>query len=286
MPTRRQILALGASAAAMLSLRALARAATDTVVYLPLVQVPPQPTPEPSATPTPEPATPTPEPATPTPEPATPTLAPTATPTLAPGDVGWIIAPASGTAAQAIAWFTAQAVGHSDYTAYDITSIVQAYQSLGESVGIGVDWFLALAQCAHETGSLTSWWAQRPRRNPAGLGVTGVTADGDGTPATQPGVDWAWDASIMKWRAGMSFTSWADGSVPGHLGRLLAYALPEGAGTPEQQALISAALSRRGLPAKYRGIAPTIIGFNGTWAVPGTTYGQSILSLVQRMRAG
>ena len=278
MPTRRQILALGASAAAMLSLRALARAATDTVVYLPLVQVPPQPTPEPSATPTPEPATPTPEPATPTPEPATPTLAP--------GDVGWIIAPASGTAAQAIAWFTAQAVGHSDYTAYDITSIVQAYQSLGESVGIGVDWFLALAQCAHETGSLTSWWAQRPRRNPAGLGVTGVTADGDGTPATQPGVDWAWDASIMKWRAGMSFTSWADGSVPGHLGRLLAYALPEGAGTPEQQALISAALSRRGLPAKYRGIAPTIIGFNGTWAVPGTTYGQSILSLVQRMRAG
>ncbi len=297
MPTRRQILALGASAAAMLSLRALARAATDTVVYLPLVQVPPQPTPEPSATPTPEQsATPTPEPATPTPEPATPTLAPTATstlaptatPTLAPGDVGWIIAPASGTADQAIAWFTARAVGHSDYTAYDVTSIVQAYQNLGESVGIGVDWFLALAQCAHETGSLTSWWSQRPRRNPAGLGVTGVMADGDGTPATQPGVDWAWDASIMKWRAGMSFTSWADadGSVPGHLGRLLAYALPEGAGTPEQQALISAALSRRGLSAKYRGIAPTIIGFNGTWAVPGTTYGQSIIRLVQQMRGG
>ncbi|MEI7772372.1 MAG: hypothetical protein WCI67_20455, partial [Chloroflexales bacterium] len=130
----------------------------------------------------------------------------------------------------------------------------------------------------------TSWWAQRPRRNPAGLGVTGVMADGDGTPATQPGVDWAWDDSLVKWRAGMSFDSWEAGSIPGHLGRLLAYALPAGTGTPEQQALITAAMSRRQLRADYRGIAPTIIGFNGTWAVPGTTYGQSILALAQSMR--
>ncbi len=266
MPTRRQILALGASAGAMLFLRALARAAADTAVYLPVVQVP-EPTPTPTPSPTPEPVT------------------PTSQPTVIPINTGPIIAPPSGNANQAITWFAARAVGFSDYTLYDITTIIQAYQSLGDSVG--VDWFLALAQCAHETGSLTSWWAQRTRRNPAGLGVTGVMVDGDGTSATQPpGVDWAWDASLAKWRAGMSFESWANGSIPGHLGRLLAYALPEGAGTPAQQALISTALSRRALPAGYRGIAPTIIGFNGTWAYPGTTYGQSILDLARRMRGG
>ncbi|MEI7643817.1 MAG: hypothetical protein WCJ55_06015 [Chloroflexales bacterium] len=263
MPTRRQILALGTGVAAMLSLRALARAATDTTVYLPFVQGP-QPTP-----------------ATPSPEPATPSPAPTAgpQPTSTPADVGWIIAPASGQADQAITWFATRSVG---YTPYDVAVIVRAYQSLGDSVG--VDWFLALAQCAHETGSLTSWWAQRPRRNPAGLGVNGVMKDGDGTPATQPGIDWAWNDSLMKWCAGMSFDSWETGSIPGHLGRLLAYALPEGSGTPAQQELITSALSRRQLPVGYRGVAPTIIGFNGTWAYPGTNYGQSILDLARRMR--
>ena len=35
---------------------------------------------------------------------------------------------------------------------------------------------------AHETGSLTSWWAARPRRNPAGIGVAaGQAAIADGT---------------------------------------------------------------------------------------------------------
>jgi hypothetical protein len=116
--------------------------------------------------------------------------------------------------------------------------------------------------------------------------VNGVMVDGDGTPATQPGVDWAWDAALVKWRAGMSFDSWETGSIPGHLGRLLAYALPEGSGTPEQQALIGAALSRRRLPTGYRGIAPYITGFNGTWAYPGVGYGESIIDLVLRMRGG
>jgi hypothetical protein len=191
--------------------------------------------------------------------------------------VGRIIAPASGRADQAIAWLATRAV---TYTLYDITMIVQVYQSLGETVDI--DWFLALAQCSHETGGLTSWWSQRPRRNPAGLAVTGVMVDG--TPDAPPGVDWAWDGSLAKWRAGMSFDSWETGSIPGHLGRLLAYALPEGAGTPEQQALIGAALSRRGLPPQYRGVAPTITGLNGRWAYPGVGYGESILDLARRMR--
>jgi hypothetical protein len=248
------MLALGAGAVSLLAMRALAQAAAaPDAIYLPSVQVP-QPTPDPTAT-------------------------PIVVPTPDPNDLGWIVAPASGQANQAIAWFAARAVS---YTLNDITTIVQVYQGLGDTVG--VDWFLALAQCAHETGSLTSWWSQRPRRNPAGLAVTGKMLAG--TPDAPPDVDWAWDDSLAKWREGMSFTDWAEGSIPAHLGRLLAYALPAGAGTPEQQALIGSALSRRGLPAQYRGVAPKITGFNGIWAYPGVGYGESILDLARRMRGG
>lgn len=258
MPTRRQLLSLGVGAAGLLAIRALLARADEitTRVYVPLVQ---QPEPTPTAT-------------------AEPSPTPTLTPTSVPSDPGWIIAPASGTADQAVSWITARC--SADYTRYDVTTIVQDYQSLGNS--LGVDWFLALAQCAHETGSLTSWWSQRPRRNPAGIGVTGKVKEG--TPDTPPGTDWAWDGT--QWREGVSFASWADESIPAHLGRLLAYALPAGTGTPAQQSTIAYALSRRTLPAGYRGVAPTIIELNGRWAYPGTTYGQSILNLAQRMRAG
>ncbi len=246
MPSRRQLLSLILGSSALLAIRALnARAQTPpALIYLPIVQTPPAPTPTPPA-----------------------------------NEAGQIIAPASGAASQAIAWLAARAVG---YTPYDVTSIVQSYQSQGDAVE--VDWFLALAQCAHETGGLSSWWSQRPRRNPAGLGVTGQMKAG--TPDARPGPNWAWDDSLARWREGLSFAIWADESVPAHLGRLLAYALPAGAGTPEQQSMIAYALAWRTLPAGYRGIAPTITGLNGRWAYPGTTYGESILDLARRMREG
>ncbi|MFM8994676.1 MAG: glucosaminidase domain-containing protein, partial [Bacteroidota bacterium] len=62
----------------------------------------------------------------------------------------------------------------------DVLEIVSAYERVGNSVG--VDWLLAIAQMAHETGYLTSFWSARPQRNPAGLGV-----DGSST-ASDPGV--------------------------------------------------------------------------------------------------
>lgn len=189
-----------------------------------------------------------------------------------------IIGQASGAAAQAVAWLTARAAG---YTPYDVSSIVAAYAAHGDAVG--VDWFLALAQCAHETGGLTSWWCQRPRRNPAGIGVTGRLLPG--LIELPPGPGWAWDPALMQWREGLSFASWADESVPAHLGRLLAYALPEGAGTPAQQSLIGYALGWRALPPQYRGVAPTIGGLDGRWAYPGLGYGASIVDLAARMRA-
>src|SRR5687767_15895550 len=63
---------------------------------------------------------------------------------------------------------------HGEYSEHDITNvIVPAYFRVASSVG--VDPALLVAQLIHETGGLTSWWSQRPRRNPAGIGVTGAT---------------------------------------------------------------------------------------------------------------
>jgi hypothetical protein len=224
----------------------------------------------------------------------TPTIAPTAGPNqpiaptagpnqrylpvvgkdLDPGDPP-ILGRPSGTAQQATDWLAARAAG---YTPGEVTTIVADYARLGDTTG--VDWFLALAQLAHETASMTSWWSQPPRRNPAGIGVTGATRPG--VPDTPPGAGWTWDGT--QWREGLSFASWLDDAAPAHLGRLLAYALTDTQANQAQRALIERALSYRPLPASYRGVAPTILGLNGRWAVPGTQYGQSIIALARRMR--
>jgi len=187
---------------------------------------------------------------------------------------------ASGSPEQAIAWLSARAA----YADYDVIRIVNNYQRIGDSVGM--DWFLAIAQMAHETGSLTSWWSQAPRRNPAGIGVTGAWRPGlpDGSQGPPPGPAWAWSSPLGRWLEGVSFATWASDAVPAQLGRLLAYTLPAGQGDPTQQSLIDRALGYRSLPASHRGVAPTILGLNGRWAVPGTEYGQRIMILADAMR--
>lgn len=165
-------------------------------------------------------------------------------------------------------------------THYDAESrklIVQTYVERCRQLGLNHD--LAIAQVAHETGRLTSWWCARPRRNPAGLGVTGDTS------RNLSDIDpryWAIDGEGA--RHGMSFTAWRDddapdghGSISHHLGRLLAYALPAGQGTKLQQAFIIRALALRGLPSAYRGAAPTLAGLNGRWAYPGLSYATGIV---------
>ncbi|KAB8141091.1 hypothetical protein F8S13_21105 [Chloroflexia bacterium SDU3-3] len=233
----------------------------------------PLPTPTPTATPTPT-STPT---ATIQPTATTaPTSGPTATPTS--GDAP-IVGPASGPPDAAVRWLAPRA--DASYTDYDLAQIVAAYQSLGDAAGM--DWFLAIAQMCHETGSITSWWSLRPRRNPAGIGVTGQSMPG--APDAPPNGDASrWAYRDGRWYEGVSFAEWNDDAVAAHLGRLLAYALK----TPQndmQQRLIDYAMTVRPLPASYRGVAPTIIGLNGKWAVPGTTYGQTIISLRDRMRS-
>lgn len=144
------------------------------------------------------------------------------------------------TPGQAVAYILSRP--HTNYTDDDVrNTIVPAYYATCR--GVGVDPVLAIAQMIHETGNLTSAKSRRPWRNPAGIGATNDGAQGVG------------------------FASWKDDAVPAQIGRLLAYALPAGTGTPQQLALIEKALTYRGLPAACRGSAP-ILRFLGSGPNP------------------
>ena len=196
-----------------------------------------------------------------------------------------ILGRASGTKEQVLHWFSSRADSsyiESDYRS--LKTIIGAYQEIGERTN--VDWFMALAQCAHETGNLRSFWSLRPRRNPAGIGCDGnpKAFDGDGKPG-------AFNTERHQWEHGISFETWADNSVPAHIGRLLAYALPIGVGNPAQLKIISQALSYRTFPDKARGSAQTFVqlgrihnksGFG--WASPGGKYGERIAAIAIQMR--
>jgi len=86
-------------------------------------------------------------------------------PAQAPKDLPILGLP-SGTVEEAVRVLAPRAVNNG-YSYDDVRAIVQAYEQVGSSVG--VDWFLAIAQMAHETGFLTSYWSARPQNNPAAL---------------------------------------------------------------------------------------------------------------------
>ena len=148
-----------------------------------------------------------------------------------------LLGPASAPSARAGQYLLARP--HGGYSDGDVTKIVGLYYTTAEAGGL--DPLLVVAQMAEETDHLTSFWSQRPRRNFAGIGVTG-----------QPGV-------------GLSFPDLKT-AVRAHTGRLLAYALPAGTGTAAQKQLINEALAVRPLPPQLRGAAATLKGLAGTWA--------------------
>lgn len=181
---------------------------------------------------------------------------------------------------QAAAFILARPIG--GYTPYDVqVKILPEYWHICELAG--VDPILAVAQMCHETGepgtpqnantrarALWSAWSQRPRRNPAGIGVTGA-----------PG-------------AGVSFDSWTGetGSVTAHVGRLVAYATKPDERTPEQTRLVVQALMHRGLGAAVHGSAPVLRQLGKThnpsgqgWASPGTDYGERIAAIANAIRS-
>jgi len=129
--------------------------------------------------------------------------------------------------------------GQSRYKDETLADIVQLYVKTSRSVGL--DPLVAVSQMELETGHLTSKASQPPRRNPAGIGITGPGANG------------------------VSFSDW-NKAVRGHVGRLAAYAIASGKGTAAQKALIAEALAVRPLPPEKRGAAATVGGLSRHWA--------------------
>ena len=152
--------------------------------------------------------------------------------------------------------------------------ILPAYWQTCTSVGI--DPVLAVVQMMLETGNLSSWWAARPQRNPAGIGVNGDISKSD--PHST-----AWAKHGDVWEKGLSFKSWAKDAIPAHVGRLLAYALKDKDATAEQLALIKHALALRPLSDDLRGAVPTLRQLHGTWAEPKPPVNYAV-SLVRRAK--
>jgi hypothetical protein len=146
---------------------------------------------------------------------------------------------------------------HGSYSDKEVRAVASAYDETARAAGL--DPLLVVAQMVLETGHLTSEWSQPPRRNPAGIGVTG-----------EPG-------------KGISFPDW-DSAVTAHVGRLLAYSLAKGAETDAQKRLIDDALHWRPLPDSLRGAAPTLSGLAGTWAAD-KQYATKIANIANKIRS-
>jgi len=146
-----------------------------------------------------------------------------------------------------------------------IPELAELYIKIGEQYGIRGD--IAFCQAAKETG----FWQFKGDVQPWQNNYCGLWAIG--SPLTgQESCNGA-DPNLVRFEAGVHgaiFVSPAAG-VEAHIQHLYAYAnkntLPSG------KVLISPRYS-----LVNRGIGPTWLQLNARWAVPGTTYGQSIIS--------
>ena len=160
--------------------------------------------------------------------------------TLAPNST--ILAAPRASAAQMRQHLIARNDAHhseSHYKDRALAHIISLYVNTCKSVGI--DPLIAVSQMELETAHLTSKASQPPRRNPAGIGITGPSSEGP------------------------SFPNW-DKAVRAHVGRLAAYAIPEGKGTRAQKGLIAEALRVRPLDDSKRGSAVRLKGLSHNWA--------------------
>lgn len=173
------------------------------------------------------------------------------------------------------------------YTEHDIAEvIVPAY--FRYCVTVMLDPVLVIAQVVHETENLAAWWAARPRRNPAGIGVNGQIRAS--RPADAAG--WEYDEGAKLWKKGKRFASWEGEAIPAHVGRLLAYLLPPRTGSVMQRSLIDLALRLHPLEPKVRGTVRVLRQLgqehnpSGTgWAKPGKIYGRQIAAAARRLAA-
>lgn len=165
-----------------------------------------------------------------------------------------ILGPASGLMRQAIAYIQAHLKPSSEYR-NDVGIIMGFYWKYAAQVGI--DPFMAAAQCVHETDSLNSYWAARPRRNPAGLGV--------------------------HEEGGLSFPTW-DLAVQAHLGQLLALALTDEQANAAQREMMQRNPRHHLIPAAWRGVARRWRDLGGRWTA-NPNYADGVVRRALAMRA-
>jgi hypothetical protein len=197
-----------------------------------------------------------------------------------------LFGPATATEEQVSIFILGRPTG--EYTAHDVTgTIVPTYFLYCEAMGINP--IIPIAQMLYETAGLTSWWAGRPRRNPAGIGVNGLRQAEIPIDRTA----WAYKSDAKMWLSGVSFDSWQDDAIPAHVGRLIAWFLKPGERSVIQRQVAERALAYRPLAAKYQGSAKTLkhLGKKHNpsgegWASPGVTYGRSIAALALQISRG
>ncbi|ACA58982.1 stalk domain-containing protein [Candidatus Desulforudis audaxviator] len=180
-----------------------------------------------------------------------------------------ILGPAIATADQLRAWLEAEARKRVRTEQWGrefvpFPDLVDLYLRIGAEYGVRGD--LALAQAAKETG----YWqfggdVQPDQNNFCGLWATGTALTGG---ESLNGAD----PALVRLEAGRHGATFAtpQAGVEAHIQHLYAYATTDP--LPPGKVLLSPRFVY-----VQRGSAPTWQGLNARWAVPGTTYGQSII---------
>jgi hypothetical protein len=158
----------------------------------------------------------------------------------------------------------------------DWRSILKSYDDVAKQADINP--YILVAQMAKETDWGRSWWSQRPRRNPAGIGVTGETSKEAYDEAT-----WAFDSNKDEWKKGYSFKSWQI-AAQAHAGHMLAYLYKDNELTDAQKVLVASDPRAKFIPEKNRGSVDILNDLDGKWASPGVGYGNSIATLANALR--
>ena len=161
------------------------------------------------------------------------------------------------------------------YTLADYRYILAAYDNATHQAKINP--YIAIAQMVKETDWCRSWWSQRPRRNPAGIGVTGEKSN-----KTQDRTSWALREDGI-WLKGYSFPDWKI-SAQAHVGHLLTYLHTDDTLTNEQGMLVATDPRSRFVPKEWRGKIKLLKDLDGKWAVPGQFYGRSIATIANVLK--
>ena len=164
----------------------------------------------------------------------------------------------------------------SEYTIGDYRYILMAYDTIAKEANINP--YFAVAQMIKETDWLRSWWAARPRRNPAGLGVTGETKQSN----VRLGAEWALRQDITYVR-GYSFPDWKI-SAKAHIGHILGYMYSDKQLTKEQREIVIHDPRRNVIPETIRGKVTQLKDLDGKWNSGAAGYGKSIAILANVLK--